>query len=106
MYVFEPDLRELKARARRGDPTALAALRQQLLAYLIRVVRREVRAGPRPSLVSRQVHAHMSRLAPAGRDRWDDEQLIAQAAQSLCESVIADLQAPPVGNAVKDTVRM
>jgi hypothetical protein len=97
----------LLARAGRGDPAAVAQLRQQLEPDLARIVRRALKGGGMKT-VSRLVLAEAGRVVrdPRGQSPGGCEELARQVAGRLCEAVLAGLRARPAGGqALQETVR-
>jgi len=93
MNVNEHDLETLALRARRGDPAAGAALRQQLEPQLRRIVRNTLKTGRDSNPVARRVLAMARRVADVPPQAgWEaPESLVSQVARQVCESVLARL---------------
>lgn len=107
--MSDANLYELGARVRQGDLAAAETMRQTLQPILGRMARRAICHGRgSPLRLTQPILAQVGRLAPDGypTQPGEQEQLVEQVAESLCESVIDRLQAAPCRMpGIRETVR-
>lgn len=107
MHSQSSGLQELAGRVRHGDQIATVELRRELESSMVPMVRRVVRTGHESSDFSRKVLAEWKQLPRAEWHRRsdDEERLIRQVAQRICESVIERLRRSPSNRGIRETIR-
>jgi hypothetical protein len=103
-----PNLQELADLARQGDASAMSKLRRALEPSMVHVVRRFMRAGPRPTAAARRIHAAANALGhrPGAPPAADHQALVDQVARCICDSVCDGLRARPgQDHRMRETVR-
>lgn len=101
-------LYDLAARARTGDASAAAALREQLAGPLRHIVRRALRTDADESSVVRRIRAEADRVSSV--PPWDSaerEVLVSRVAGRLCDSVARNVR-PEAGESQRayETMRL
>jgi hypothetical protein len=85
---------DLARRVRQGDAAAGKQLLHELEDYMVPIVRRALRHGSERNALDRRIFTEARRVELNVRDLRDPEEFIRRVVDGVCNSVMAQLQAP------------